>query len=189
MYAHAQQPLYVVKCAKLLRGKLDKLWSHCLDRSTKVGKGGRPALSGFVGSFEHTLDDKGRVSVPTRVREHLGDDRLIVTTSWLPDFRYLIAYPVAEWNTLMEYVRTRPPFDPETIRLKHLFLAGAAECLIDKQGRMGIPPTLREFAGMARDVMWVGGYEYVEIWDKARWLERSARAREGGVPWSSSTNR
>jgi MraZ protein len=122
------------------------------------------------------------------VRERLADDRLVVTTSWLPDLRYLIAYPFAEWNALMEYIRTRPPFDPETVRLKHLLVADAAECLIDKQGRMGVPPTLREFAGLERDVLWVGGFEYVEIWDKARWMDRRKQAREGGVPWGSSSN-
>jgi MraZ protein len=60
--------------------------------------------------------------------------------------------------------------------------------VIDKQGRMGIPPTLREFAGLTRDLLWVGGFEYVEIWDKARWGERSRRAREQGVPWSQGSN-
>jgi MraZ protein len=172
-------------------GKLDKPTHACVDRFTKVVKGGKLALSGFAGSYEHTLDEKGRVSVPTRVRERLGDDRLVVTTSWLPEWPYLIAYPVEEWNRLMEYVRTRPPFDPETIRLKHLLVADAAECVIDKQGRMGIPPTLRDFAGLTRDVLWVGGFEYVEIWDKTRWAERQKRVREGGVPWSndSSTSR
>src|SRR5262249_28260394 len=159
----------------------------CLHLFIKVVKSGTLALSGFAGSFEHTLDDKGRVSVPTRVREQLGEDRLIVTTSWLPDWRYLMAYPVGEWNRLMEYIRTRPPFDPETVRLKHLLIAGAAECTIDKQGRMGIPPTLRDFAGLTRDVLWVGGFEYVEIWDKSRWMEREKHAREGGVPWSSGS--
>jgi MraZ protein len=153
-----------------------------------VVKGGRPILRGFAGSFEHTLDEKGRVSVPTRVRERLDGESLIVTTSWLPDWRYLIAYPIAEWNQLMEYIRTRPPFDPETVRLKHMLVAEAAECPIDKQGRMGIPPTLREFAHLTRDVLWVGGFEYVEIWDKARWMERQKAAREGGVPWNPGSS-
>ena len=144
-------------------------------------------VSGFAGSFEHTLDDKGRVSVPNRVREQLRSQELVITTSWLPEWRYLIAYPIDEWNRLMEYIRTRPPFDPETVRLKHMLVAEAHECPIDKQGRMGIPPTLRDFAGLNRELLWVGGFEYVEIWDKARWSERQRQARQGGVPWSTGT--
>jgi MraZ protein len=154
-----------------------------------VVKGGRTALSGFAGSFEHTLDEKGRVSVPTRVRERLvPDETLVVTTSWLPDWPFLMAYPIEEWNRLMEYIRSRPPFDPETLRLKHLLVAEAAECPIDKQGRMGIPPTLRDFAQLLREVVWVGGFEHVEIWDKGRWTARQKAAREGGVPWSKSSD-
>jgi MraZ protein len=145
-----------------------------------------PSLTGFVGSFEHTLDDKGRVSVPTRVRERLPDGILIVTKSWLPDWRYLIGYPIGEFNKLMTYLGSRPPFDPEAVRLKHILVA--TECTIDKQGRMGIPPTLRDFAGLERDVLWVGGFEYVEIWDKAHFLAREKQARQGGVPWKSDSS-
>ncbi|NMB76327.1 MAG: division/cell wall cluster transcriptional repressor MraZ [Myxococcales bacterium] len=124
----------------------------------------------FRGRFEHTTDSKGRVSIPSRFREILSskyqDDRLIVTSFVDP---CLIAYPVAEWQAFEEKVRKLPQFDPRVIQVKRVLISGAMECPIDKNGRILIPPTLREFAALEREVIWAGMVDTIEIWSKQNW--------------------
>lgn len=131
----------------------------------------------FRGTHEHAIDDKGRTSVPASFRELLaarGDAHLVVTTN-LDEAACLVAYPPGEWQALYQRIATLPRFDERAIRLRRLFVAGAAECPIDAQGRILVPPTLREYAGLARDVIWAGTGREMEIWDRRRWAEEQRR--------------
>jgi MraZ protein len=134
----------------------------------------------FLGSFEHTLDGKGRVSLPVRFREILsaqGDARLVLTGNVDPGGSCLVAYPVEEWQAFQSRIASLPQFDEAVIRLKRLHIAGASEVLPDKQGRILIPPLLREYAGLAGAVVFAGLGSNIEIWDRVRWEEERSRAK------------
>lgn len=122
----------------------------------------------FRGRYEHGIDNKGRLSVPSKFREILTtnfDERLIITNY----DGCLWAYPVAEWQKLEEKVNARPQFD-ETVRLfQRVFISAAVEAPIDGSGRILIPPTLREYAGISKDVVLVGMTNRIEIWSRERW--------------------
>lgn len=124
----------------------------------------------FRGRFEHSLDTKGRVSIPSRFREVLAaqfDERLIITNF----DGCLWAYPVAEWQKIEERVAALPQFKPEVKALQRVFVSAASECPLDKQGRILIPQTLRDYAGIERDLVFVGMTRRVEIWSNKRWRD------------------
>lgn len=124
----------------------------------------------FRGRFEHSIDTKGRVSIPSKFREILStnfDERLIITN--FDDC--LWAYPFAEWQKIEERVATLPQFKPEVKALQRVFISAANECPIDRQGRILIPQTLREYAGINRDLVFVGMTRRIEIWSTERWLK------------------
>ncbi len=123
----------------------------------------------FRGRHETTVDPKGRTSLPARFREvlHASDDtRMVITTALEP---CLVAYPYSGWNEFEKKLSMRPTFDPAVIQIKRLYVAGAIECPVDGHGRILIPPVLREYAGISREVAWSGMVSYVEIWDRERW--------------------
>lgn len=130
----------------------------------------------FRGRYEHTIDGKGRTSLPARFREVLsgqGESRLIVTTGLEP---CLVAYPLREWEAFEERLSRLPSFDASVAMLKRIYVSGAIECDIDKLGRLLLPSSLREHAGITRDLLWAGMGKNVEIWDKSRFdsLSRAA---------------
>lgn len=138
----------------------------------------------FLGSYEHSLDAKGRVSLPARFREvlsTLGDSRLVITTNVDPGSACLVAYPIHEWQAFQERIAGLPQFDEAVIRLKRLHIAGAAEVSADRQGRILIPPVLRDYAGLERTVLFAGLGSNIEIWDRGRWEAERARAKESLV--------
>lgn len=135
----------------------------------------------FIGSYEHAMDGKGRVSLPARFRELLssnGDSRLVLTTNVDPMGLCLVAYPIHEWQAFQEKIASLPQFDEAVIRLKRLHIAGACECSLDKQGRILIPPFLREYADLKSQIIFAGLGSNIELWDKGRWEEERARAKE-----------
>ena len=122
----------------------------------------------FRGRFEHGLDLKGRVSIPSKFREILTtnyDERLIVTNF----DNCLWAYPFAEWQAIEEKVSALPQFKPEVKALQRVFISAATECPLDKNGRVLIPQTLRDYAGITRDLVFVGMTKRIEIWSLERW--------------------
>jgi MraZ protein len=123
----------------------------------------------FRGRFENTIDSKGRISVPSKFRDVLSahyDDRLILTNF----DGCLWAYPVREWQAIEEKVSSLPQFKAEVRALQRVFVSAASECPLDKQGRILIPPSLRDYAGIEREVVFVGMVKRIEIWAKTRWL-------------------
>jgi MraZ protein len=123
----------------------------------------------FRGRFEHTIDAKGRTSVPARYRDVLDSmrERRIVLTSALDPC--LVAYTLAEWTAFEDRLAKLPQFDRAVQKLKRIYVSGAVECDIDDSGRILIPPTLREYAGLQKDVLWAGNGKYAELWDKDAW--------------------
>ncbi len=123
----------------------------------------------FRGRYEHTIDAKGRTSVPVRYRDVLeaSGDRHIVLTSALDPC--LVAYTMGEWTTFEERLAKLPQFDRAVQKLKRIYVSGAVECEIDESGRILIPPTLREHASLRKEVMWAGSGKYAELWDKDTW--------------------
>ncbi|MBI2345865.1 MAG: division/cell wall cluster transcriptional repressor MraZ [Deltaproteobacteria bacterium] len=123
----------------------------------------------FRGRFEHALDAKGRLSVPVYFRELLAthyDERLIVTNF----DGCLWAYPMAEWMEIEQKIAQLPQFKEEVKALQRVFVSGAAECPLDKAGRILLPPALRDYAGILREVTLVGATRRIELWARERWV-------------------
>jgi len=128
----------------------------------------------FRGTFEHTIDDKGRVSVPARFREVLlasNDDRVVITNFIMGALRCLDVYPIAAWQALEERLRAKPQFDQRVMRFQNYYFAAAHDCIIDKQGRILLPPTLRMYAALNRDVVFTSALEKFRIWDRQQWQQ------------------
>jgi len=122
----------------------------------------------FRGRYEHTIDLKGRLSVPSRFRETLSeryDSRLVVTSY----DGCLLVYPLAEWQTLEARVAELPSFNKDTKAFLRFFYSGAVDCPIDKLGRILVPQDLRNYAKLEKDVILVGAFKRIEIWSKAEW--------------------
>ena len=118
----------------------------------------------FMGEFNHTIDAKGRIIIPSKFREDLGEE--FVITLGLDGC--LFAYPDSEWQTFVDKLRTLPG-TKEARQLQRYFMAGAAECETDKQGRILIPAKLRETTKLDKDIVFVGVLNKIEIWSKERW--------------------
>ena len=131
----------------------------------------------FRGRYEHTIDAKGRISIPSRFRDILGkkyDDRLVIT-----NFDHcLVAFPQEEWSLLEQKVGTFSLMKKETSAFFRFFYSSAIDCSIDKQGRLLIPQTLRDYANLQKDVVLVGEGKRMEIFAKERWLEEARKAEE-----------
>lgn len=121
----------------------------------------------FMSQYNHTIDAKGRVIIPAKFREKLGD--AFVVTKGLDGCLY--GYAKEEWSAFEEKLGTLPITNKNSRQFTRFFLAGAAECELDKQGRILIPSVLREFAGLDKDVVLVGVASKIEIWSKERWDE------------------
>jgi MraZ protein len=135
----------------------------------------------FLGSYEHAVDVKGRVSLPVRFREVLsaqGDCRLVLTTNLDTEGQCLVAYPIQEWQVFQEKVAAMPQFDRAVVLLKRLHIAGATEVTADRQGRILIPPMLREYAGVGGQALFAGLGDRIEIWDRESWERQRSLARE-----------
>lgn len=126
----------------------------------------------FLGEFQHTIDDKGRVIVPAKFREALGKN--FIVTRGLDNC--LFVYPQEEWS-LMEEKLKKLPFTKSDARAFVRFLfSGATECELDKQGRILLPVNLREYAQINKDCIVIGVSNRVEIWSKERWDMYSTQA-------------
>ena len=123
----------------------------------------------FMGEYNHTIDAKGRMIVPSKFRELLGNE--FVVTKGLDGC--LFVYPNEEWHNIEEKFRTVPLTTKDARKFSRFFFAGAATCELDKQGRILLPAALREFAGLEKDVVLVGVGSRVEIWSKERYLENN----------------
>ena len=123
----------------------------------------------FTGEYNHTIDAKGRLIVPSKFREQLGEE--FVVTKGLDGC--LFVYSTEEWNRFEEKFSEVPLTTKDARKFSRFFFAGAATCEVDKQGRILIPPTLREYAGLDKEVVTAGVFSRIEIWSKERWQENN----------------
>lgn len=119
----------------------------------------------LIGQYEHSIDAKGRINVPARFREDLGE-RFIVTRGL---DGCVAVYSMSEWNAWEEKMKAQP--EAKSRNLKRFFFAGASEVEPDKQGRIVIPPHLRKYAGLEKDVIVIGAGDRAEVWNADRWYE------------------
>ena len=122
----------------------------------------------FMGTYGHSIDAKGRVIVPAKFREVLGDS--FVVTLGLDGC--LFVYPEEEWEDFVKQLKELPG-SKEARKLQRYFMAGAAPCDVDKQGRVLIPSSLREKVGLDKDVVFVGVMSKIEIGSKERWEDNN----------------
>ena len=118
-----------------------------------------------MGEYHHTLDAKGRLIVPARFREGLGDT--FIVTRGLD--HCLFAYPMSEWRDIEEKLRSLPLTKADARSFVRFFFSGAVECELDKQGRIMLPMNLREYAGIDKDAVVIGVASRIEIWSKEKW--------------------
>ena len=121
----------------------------------------------FIGEYQHSLDSKNRIIVPSKLREGLGDKFII--SKGLDGCLY--AYPIDEWQKFEEKLKNLPLTNRDARAFVRFFVAGATEVETDKQGRGLIPANLREYAGIEKEIVTIGALNKVEIWSKEKWRE------------------
>jgi MraZ protein len=127
----------------------------------------------FVGEHVHTLDAKGRLIFPVRMRDQLGPQ----VTLQKGIERCVYVYPPDEWERRVRDVNEKLPMtDPNARRFARFFFSQASREQVDRQGRLTIPPAFREYAGLEREVVVVGNGPRAEIWDRAAWEQHRAEA-------------
>lgn len=120
----------------------------------------------FIGEYNHTVDAKGRLIVPSKFREQLGDE--FVVTKGLDGC--LFVYDNSEWKALEEKLHALPLTNANARKFARFFLAGATSCEVDRQGRILLPAVLRSFAKIDKEAVLVGVGSRIEIWSKENWL-------------------
>jgi MraZ protein len=122
----------------------------------------------FRGSSIHTLDSKGRMIIPARFRDVIrvgGGDALMITRM----DKSLFAYTLNDWSKVEERILDLADMSEHMRRIRRYFVGGAFECSCDKQGRVLIPPTLRDYAGLEKEIVLVGLLDHFEIWSLENW--------------------
>jgi len=123
----------------------------------------------FLGDHRHTLDAKGRVSLPWRFRAEMTG-KLVVAKGL---DKCLYVYPAAEYGRFVEELVAKEDFEPRLRKVRRFFTTGALEVELDSAGRIGLPVNLRAYAGLSKDVAIAGNGNRIEIWDSATWDEYS----------------
>lgn len=129
----------------------------------------------LIGEFQHNIDAKGRVIVPARFREDLGETFYVAKGL----DRCLFVFPPAEWARLQARICAMPI--SKARKLQRFFFSGAAELVPDRQGRVLIPQPLREYAGLVKDVTFIGAGGRAELWSTARWTAFNADLNEESI--------
>jgi len=136
----------------------------------------------FLGSHVINMDGKGRFAMPTRIRETLAaacDGKVVITAH--AEERCLLVYPETQWLELLPKIEALPNLNKAASRLQRLLIGYACPLELDGNGRLLLPPTLREFAGLEKKLMLVGQGKKMELWSEERWnqwLEASANDQD-----------
>lgn len=128
----------------------------------------------LVGEHRHSLDDKGRLFIPAKLREELGS-RFVLTRGMDTS---LFIYPLSEWELLQNKLKSLSFTRGDVRSFTRFFFSGAVECELDKQGRINIPPNLRNYAQLERECVIIGVSNRVEIWSESQWQQYFAQAEE-----------
>ncbi len=129
-------------------------------------------MADFKGERACSLDAKGRLVIPARLREELGE-RFVMTRWW----ECVTIFPQGEWERFKESLNAFSALDEDADELKHYFISGAVDCELDKMGRVGIPTHLMQDFELGKEVVVAGMIDRVEIWNKALWDEKKSPAR------------
>jgi len=124
------------------------------------------------GSFYHVIDTKGRTAIPGRWRESLcvrEGGRLVLTGFIVGHTRCIDGYPNSEWEQLEERVMKKKRFNEAVMHFENGYIAQSHDCTIDRQGRVLIPPLLRRYAGLKKDIVFTGAVTRFRLWDAAEW--------------------
>jgi MraZ protein len=139
----------------------------------------------FRGSATLNLDSKGRLAVPARHRDFLQSycgGRLIVTAD---PSKCLLLYPLPDWEPIEKKLNSLSSFNPQTRSLQRLLVGNASDVELDSAGRILVPTSLRQFAGLEKSVVLAGQGNKFEMWDEEKWHQQNAEAlvfRDGGMP-------
>ena len=128
----------------------------------------------LTGEFNHSIDSKGRLIIPSKLRDSLGEH--FVITKGMDGCLFL--YPENEWEAFEEKLRTLPLTNKKARDFKRFFLGSAVEGEIDKQGRVLLSSSLRTYANLEKEVVLAGVLDKVEIWSKDAWEDRTAEVEE-----------
>jgi len=127
-------------------------------------------MSGLHGEYEATVDQKGRFLLPGGLRKQLpeGETRFILSRGFE---KCLTLYPLKSWELIISKISQLNDFDPKVRQFRRQFLGGATEVELDSAGRMLLPPTLKEFAGLSRDIVLAAALDRFEIWDAGKYKQ------------------
>ena len=121
----------------------------------------------FIGEYEHAIDEKGRMAVPSKMRGDIGSGAVV--TRGIDNCLWL--FPKKEWQTLAEKLANLPLADANSRAFSRLMLAGAMEAEFDSQGRILLPGYLRSYAGLTKHAVVAGLFNRLEVWDQSKWKE------------------
>ena len=135
----------------------------------------------FLGEFRHTIDEKGRLTIPAKFRGLLAAG-MVITRGF---DRNLVAYSLEGWQTLAERVQSLPITDPSAREFRRRVFAGAVDLIPDRQGRVLLPPYLRDFAGIDAEVVIAGVFSHLEIWNPDTWAAVREASEGDGRHWEN----
>ena len=124
----------------------------------------------FTGEYRHAVDGKGRVAIPARFRTQLDEAAFI--SRWIDGC--LAVFPRPDWDQLAGKVSALPVSDAGARTFQRFLFAGAFEAELDRQGRLLVPPSLRDYAGLEAEAIVVGSRDHIELWEPTRWADYSA---------------
>lgn len=128
----------------------------------------------FIGEYQHSIDEKGRLAIPVKFRKKLSGGAVV--TRGLDNC--LFVFSAGEWKKLAEKIAALPMTQADSRAFARLMLAGAVDVETDRQGRVIIPEYLRQYAGLKKDAVVAGLYNKMEIWDKAAWEKYKAKTEK-----------
>ena len=131
-------------------------------------------MSMFRGNSFHTLDEKGRLIIPARFRNVLGQSNVEGVMASKMDGG-IVCYAFEQWQEIEQRILNLATKSDNMRRFRRIFIGGAFECLLDKQGRILVPPVLREDAGLNKEIVLVGVLDHFEIWSRENWAEEGAK--------------
>ena len=126
----------------------------------------------FLGEYDHALDERGRVTLPRKIRQELGERELVVSRGF---DACIFGFDKESWEKEATKQLEAPVTEEKARAIRRYMFAGAEKVEVDKLGRILLPALLKEYAKIGRDVMVIGAGDHIEIWDKANWEEYKAK--------------